>query len=387
MSATPPSLALTQRVACMKSADSKLWLVCIARRTYAFAPGRVKLADAQLPLTLDPDIEVDPHDRYRTLREDTDLFPPKPATDVVVTGSKAHAPGKVQELMVGVAVGRSARVLKVLGERRVEVTLDGDVHFPDPAPFESVPLTWDLAYGGYDAYAHDELDPPERRNGRRIEPSPRDEGVFAYPRNKVGRAYFIDVDRDRADGELLPQIDDPGDPLTPSRFFVPSPLAWLDAPASAGLGWVPHTWYPRIMRSLGAFLEHDPPTKPIREMAFPDGDDLRGPFLKNEILPRHVQGAVPGLASERLRGNELVILKHLVRGHPELQFTLPGERPTITVRPPGVPKVFTPDAVLQTVRIDGEQQTVSLTWCGAVRLVAPLAEEQLAETQLGFTWR
>lgn len=375
----------TQAVRCAKTPDGKLWLICVAKRTYAFAGGRVTLADEQAPIVVEPDIETDAHDRYRTLRDDIDLYPPKPATDVVVTG-RAHAPGKVRELMVGVAVGRSARVLKVLGERRVEVTLDGQVRFPEPAPFESVPLSWELAYGGYDAYAHDELDPPLRRNGRRIEPSPREEGVFAYPRNKVGRGYFIDVDRDRADGELLPQIEDPGDPLTAARFFVPAPRAWLDAPASGGLGWVAHTWYPRIMRSLGAFLEHDPPAKPIREMAFADGEDLRGPFRKNEVLPRFAQGAAPGLAVERLRGDELVILKHLVQGQPEVQLALPGEAPSLSVRPPGSPKVFTPEPVLQTVRIDGERRTVALTWCGAVRLLAPLGEEQLEQTKLGVTW-
>lgn len=385
MSGEHPEAPVTRAVRCVKSHDQKLWMVCVAKRTYSFAAGRLALADEQSPIVFEPDIETDAHDRYRTLRDDMDLFPPKPATDVVVTG-RAHAPGKVRELTAGVAVGRSARVLKILGERRLEVTLDGRPRLPDPAPFESVPLTWDLAYGGYDAYAHDELDPPLRRNGRRVEPSPRDEGIFAYPRNKAGRAFFIDVDRDRADGELLPQIEDPGDPLTAARLFVPHPRAWLDAPASAGFGWIAHTWYPRIMRGLGAFLEFDPPTKPIREMAFADGEDLAGPFVKNQVLPRLVQGAAPGLACERLRGDELVILKNLVRGQPEVQFALPGERPRFTARPPGSPKEFAPEPVLQTVRIDAERRTVSLTWCGAVRLVGAMGEEQLAETALGVRW-
>jgi hypothetical protein len=385
MSGEQAPLRATQTVSCAKGADGKLWLVCVAKRTYAFAGGRLSLAHEQAPIVVDPDIETDEHGRYRTLRDDVDVLPPKPATDVVVTG-RAHAPGKVRELTVGVAVGRSARVLKVLGERRVEVTREGRVRLPDPAPFESVPLSWDLAYGGYDAYAHDELDPPLRRKGRRVEPSPREEGVFAYPRNKVGRGYFIDLDRDRADGELLPQIEDPGDPLTASRVFVPAPNAWLDAPAAGGFGWVAHTWYPRIMRGLGAFLEHDPPAKPIREMAFADGDDLGGPFRKNEVLPRFAQGAAPGLACERLRGDELVILKHLVRGEPEVQLSLPGEAPRMSVQPPGSPRIFTPEALLQTVRLDAEKKTVALSWCGAVRLLSPLAEEQLADTKLGVTW-
>jgi hypothetical protein len=376
----------TQAVGCARSTDGKIWLVCAAKRTYSFAGGKLRLADEQEPVRRAPDIEEDGHGRMRTLRDDMDLFPPKVATDVVVTG-RVHGPvGKVRELQVGVAVGKSARVLRVLGERRVEVSIEGQVRFTEPEPFESVPLSWELAYGGYDAYAHDELAPPRRRNGHRIEPSPRQEGVFAYPRNKVGRGYFIDVDRDRADGELLPQIEDPGDPLTPQRFFVPSYKRWLDAPVPGGFGWVAHTWYPRMMRLMGAFLEQDPPAKPIREMAFADGDDLKGPFVKNQVLPRGQQGAVSGLACERLRGDELVILRNLVQGEAEMRFQLPGEQPDMEVRPSGSPKGFTPKTVLQTVRIDVGKQTATLTWCGATRLLAAMHKQQVDQTNIEFAW-
>ncbi|MDC3988083.1 DUF2169 family type VI secretion system accessory protein [Polyangium jinanense] len=375
-----------QAVANAKSTDGKLWLVCVAKRAYSFAGGKLRLTDEQVPVRREPDLEVGDDGRMRGLRDDMDLFPPKVATDVIVTG-RAYAPGgKAREATVRVAVGKNARVLRVLGERRAEVSIEGTVRFSDPALFESVPLAWDLAYGGYDAYAHDELCPPKRRNGRRIEPSPRQEGVFAYPRNKVGRAYFIDVDRDRADGALLPQIEDPGDPLTPSRFFVPHWKKWLDQPMPAGIGWVPHTWYPRMMRLMGGFLEHDPATKPIREMQFADGEDLAGPFRKNDVLPRGLQGAAPGMAVERLRGDEVVILQGLVEGSGETRFQLPGERPRIEVTPPGSPKVFTPEAVLQTVRVDAEARRVVMTWAGVVRLMSPIAADVLENTGLRLKW-
>lgn len=376
----------TETLGCAKSADGKLWLVCVGKRTYSFLGGKVRLADEQQPVLRDPDIEDDGHGRLRTLRDDMDLYPPKTATDVVVTGSAHSSTGPVRELPIAVAVGNNARVLKVVGERRVEVSLEGHVRFSDPVPFESLRLSWEAAYGGYDAYAHDELDPPLRRGGRRIEPSPRDEGVFAYPRNKVGRGYFIDVDRDRADGELLPQIEDPADALSAARFFVPHPRKWLDAPVAAGFGWVAHSWYPRVMRAIGAFLEHDPPGAPIREMSFADGTDLARPFRKNEVLPRVTQGAAPGLACERLRGDEVVLLQNLVRGEPGVRFSLSGERPRMDVRPPGSSKVFTPEAVLQTVRIDTDAGTVSLLWCGAVRLMAELTSEAMEQVAYRCMW-
>ncbi len=385
MSNADPDPAPTQIVRCVKSIDGKLWLACVVKRTYMLFGSGLVLADEQVPLLLEPDIETDEHDRYHTLIDDADVIAPKIATDVIVVG-RAHAPGRVREMTVSVAVGKNARILRVVGERRAEVSIEGRVRFSSPEPFESMPLSWDLAYGGYDAYAQDELDPPERRNGRRVEASPRDEGVFAYPRNKVGRAYFLDVDRDRADGSLLPQIEDPGDLLTPERFFVPAPGAWIDAPAAAGLGWVPHTWYPRMMRCLGAFLEHDPPVRPIREMVFADGADLTGPFRKNEMLVRGLQGAAPGMACERLRGDEVVILRGMRRGQEEVRFSLPGEVPRMSVRPPGAPKVFTPEAGLQTVKIDAEAGRVVMVWCGTLRLLAEMGNAQLEEVQISTNW-
>lgn len=374
-----------QAVGCAKSTDGKLWLVCVAKRTYEFGGGRVTLADEQVPVVREPQFALDENGRMRSLLDDMDLFPPKVATDVIVTGHAYAQGGKATEAMVRVAVGSNVRMLRIVGERRAEVSIDGHVRFTDPRPFESVPLSWELAYGGYDAFAHDELCPPKRRNGRRVEPSPRQEGVFAYPRNKIGRGYFIDVDRDRANGSLLPQIEDPNDLLTPGRFFVPHWRAWLDAPMPGGVGWVPHTWYPRMMRLLGGFLEHDAPTKPIREMQFADGADLAGPFKKNEVLPRGQQGAAPGMAVERLRGDEVVLLQGLVFGELETRFSLPGEKPKMEVAPPGSPKTFTPESVLQTVRIDTEKRRVTLTWAGRVRVMAG-AKDDFAKTQLAVRY-
>lgn len=54
----------------------------------------------------------------------------------------------------------------------------------------------------------------------------------------------------------------------------------------------------------------------------------------------------------------------------------------MSMRPPGSPKAFTPEAVLQTVKIDAERGRVMLVWCGAVRLLAPIADESLSDVKL-----
>ena len=73
MSNADPVTAPTQVARCVKSIDGKLWLACIVKRTYALAGSRLVLADEQVPVLLEPDIETDEHDRYRTLRDDADV--------------------------------------------------------------------------------------------------------------------------------------------------------------------------------------------------------------------------------------------------------------------------------------------------------------------------
>ena len=94
----------TQVVRCVKSVDDKLWLACVVKRTYALVDGRLVLAPEQAPVLNEPDIALDEHERYHTLRDDTDVLAPKVATDVIVVGS-AHAQGRARERMVSVAVG------------------------------------------------------------------------------------------------------------------------------------------------------------------------------------------------------------------------------------------------------------------------------------------
>jgi hypothetical protein len=395
-----PPAPVTQTVCVVQRPDSgELGLACIVKRTYALRPGRLALADEQIPLVLEPQIEIDDRGETRRLHDDSDLIAVKGATDVVVMGS-AHAPHRVKELFIAVAIGDFARRLRVLGERRAEVRPDGTVRFGPTEPFERLPLHPEHAYGGYDQHAHDKLDPPPPRPApvelprdpfgpdlALAAPPDRYRGVYAYPRNTAGSGYFIDIDRARADGARLPRIEDPSDDLSPERFFVRAATAWIDAPIPGSLGWLYHAFYPRFVRCLGDLIARDPPARPIREIALGDGDDLAEarPLEIGKLHPRAIQGASPGLARGRLRGDEPVVLQHLHPRHPELHFALPGEAPRFVVRPPDI-KSFSPKPVLQTVRIEPDRDLVSLVWCGVVRLFARPGEGFLERTELAVTW-
>lgn len=374
-----------QQVALVRNPDQSFSLAAIVKRTYAFAAEpspRLTLADVQVPLREDPDLA---EGGYGELLDDVDMLPPKVATDVVVMGH-AHAPAGAREIHVSVAAGKMARRLSVIGARRAELRPDGAVRFTPPETFTRVPLSPRFAYGGYDAHAQERIEPVSPTLIESVGmPLP---GLYAYARNEFGMGYFIDVDRGRVDGAPLPQIEDPLDPLVPSRFFVPSAEKWIDAPMAASLGWIHHGCYPRLFRIAGTMLRHAKPEQPIRESTFADGEDLLRPWKPDgaRVPPRALNGASPGLACERLRGDELVILENLHPTQAKIQLYLPGETPVMTLRPPDL-KAMPVTPVLQTVRIEPDLGRVSLTFCGALPMFAPAMSDWIAKVELGVSWK
>jgi hypothetical protein len=374
-----------QKVALVRLADTTFALAGVVKRTYSFAASprsRLDVADVQVPLREAPLMDITGPSE---LQDDTDLLPPKVATDVVVMGH-AHAPSGAKETFVSVAAGKMARRLSVIGPRRVEVGPDGTVRFTPTESFTRVPLSPRLAYGGYDVWAQERLDPVPR--GLAASFSKPLTGLYAYQRNHLGVGWFIDVDRFRADGAALPQIEDPADPVLPDKLFVPTVKQWIDAPMSASLGWINHRNYPRMYRMVGTLVPHAPPERPIREATFADGKDLLEPWSANGagVHPRAFSGAAPGLAVEPLRGNELVILENLHETVSRIEFSLPGEWPVMTMKPPDV-KAMELQTVLQTVRIEPDERRVSLTFCAILPLMAPALRSFIERVELAVVWK
>ena len=372
--------------------DGRPLLAAVVKRSYVMGEQGLSLADEQVPLVVEPEVEVADEALPSWLRDDTDLLAPKPATDVVVLGA-AHAPEPTEALDVSVAVGRSARRLRVQGPRHVEIGDHGRPVFSSPEPFASVELSPHNAYGGRDRFALWVREQDDQ--GRRLIDLPEQlrpqetVWLYEYPRNPVGKGFFIDVELGaRLDGAPLPQIEDPGDLLTPERLLLPAPTAWIDAPIPGLLGWVHHSWFPRLVRYVGRMLDHDPPERGLREASFADGDDLEldlEPAAEPRVSPRALQGASAGLAVERLRGDELVVLEHLHPRRPHIELSLPAERPSFRLRPTNVASL-SPPAILQTVRLEPDRERLSLTWVGAVPLLGKVDADFLMDTELEVSW-
>lgn len=156
-----------------------LWVV-VVKATYDVAPdGATSLAKEQIAPLVTATHTGEPG-RSSVVYE-TDLMPPKPATDILV-GGFAYAPDgqPSTEFNAGLGLGGLRKILTVHGNRRFERSFTGAVR---PGPMTSVlrvPLLWEHAYGGFD-----DRDPNPRR--QRMDPrNPVGTGVVAKPEHLVG---------------------------------------------------------------------------------------------------------------------------------------------------------------------------------------------------------
>ena len=156
-----------------------LWVVVVKATYDVAADGTTRLAAEQVAPVVASVHHGDPG--RSSLMYETDLVPPKPATDVLVCGF-AHAPGgrPSVELTIGLELAGLRKALIVRGDRRFERFL-GTVLRPGPTtPVLRVPLVYERANGGYD-----DRDPDPTR--QRLDPrNPVGCGMVARSEHLVG---------------------------------------------------------------------------------------------------------------------------------------------------------------------------------------------------------
>lgn len=321
----------------------------LAKRRFHIVPGKkCEPAAEQSPLT--PATKYfDKNDPTMNSTEvETDLYPYKPMTDVVFTG-KAYAPGgrPVAQCLAGIRVGNLEKSVAVFGERRCAYNSAGAPIFTNPAPFETMEIRYERAYGGVDIHADPNI-------------------PMAYPRNFVGTGFVVKATKEAVEGLRLPNIEDPADLLTPQRLITGSIEKWHKQPVPAGLGWYGLGWYPRASFAgvLPAFM---PMYEELHEMTLGVVPKDQVEAQKKLKLPkldfRLFNGASPGLAAPHMAGNETIQLRNLEPSG-NLTFQLPGQTPVMTIDyGRGVQK---PPVVLHTVAIFGETMVLDLVWRGSV---------------------
>mgnify|MGYP001240080151 CR=1 FL=1 len=205
--------------------DGRVLWVVVVKATWDIGPGgALQLAEEQPPPVLVP--EYAGEDGASSLRHETDLVPPKQATDVLVIGS-AHAPhGRpTTEFTAGFEVAGLRKFVTVRGDRTYEMSVAGVVGPSRMTPVVSVPLSYERAYGGFD-----DKDPdPQKQllDGR----NPVGAGVATRPEHLIGKP--------------VPNFEYPGKDIAKAgpAGFGPLAVHWQPRASYAGTydaHWVEH---------------------------------------------------------------------------------------------------------------------------------------------------
>ena len=364
-------------------------LAIIANRAYRIEPGRraSPLRD-EIPVSFEPTYAPSSNERAgrRLVEEAHTTALARPLTDVLVRGAARSLRGPVSVVETGVRVGGARKAVRAVGDRRIAVTPTG-LSFSSPEPFVEMPLLWDRGYGGRDQHAERLLAKQERhgRTGPQYDLAPLDPQLL-YPRNGAGRGYALDLDRERLEGTLAPNLEDPTDPVTPDRLLSATTGDWIDRPVAACYEPIDLFTFPRAaFFILPAF---DPPQRPVHELSV--GAVLREDLekklnLRNLTSPRMFNAAPAGLAVCRLEGAERVSLWNMHAKHEVLELDLPDDRPRLLIEPPGVTaRELSP--LLQTVLIEPDQDRVTLTWTGVLPVAMPYPDEMVAVMRHGVVW-
>jgi hypothetical protein len=292
-------------------------LVALVKGTFDVGPAGLAVAATQEPPAFAGVPLGDPESSSWRYEPEGGLL--KPATDVVLVGTAvAPAPGTT-EMLVALQVGPLRKGVRIVGDRIFFKSL-GSVGMTKPVPLETVPLTWERAFGGWDR-----SDPDEKKH------------TCEY-RNPVGVGFRARGSRFE-EGLRCPNLEDPARPFK----------GWGDAPPPAGFGFVSASWEPR--RSLGGTYDEK-------------WQEERAPLLAKDFTRKFLSAASPGLvAPGYLRGDEQVTVTG-VRAEGGVSFRLPGgAAPRVKVVRAGQADA-TVETRLDTVILDTDAGKVFLLWKG-----------------------
>jgi hypothetical protein len=302
-----------------QTADGRDFAAAVVKATFTVGAGsEPDVALEQQPIRHAAEHRGEPG--KSSLVHESDMWPPKGQSDVVLVGH-ARSPSAVTSLDVALRVGTLAKTVRVFGDRVFE-TRAGIVGVGPAAPFTSMPLTYERAFGGADLSAVDADD-------RSYE-----------ERNPVGVGFVGLKSKKALDGEPLPNLEDP-------RLLLQRPG---DRPPPACFGFIAPHWWPRALLSG----------------TYDDGwRSERAPLLPLDFDPRFYQAAHPELQSPgHLVGGEAVEVSGVERSGKAWAFALP--RRTVTVTTTIKRRDATQAANLDTVVLEPDDDRVTLTWRASI---------------------
>jgi hypothetical protein len=286
-------------------------LYVVVKATATLRP-TLALSKDQVPPTMADEYHADP--ATSSLRAVSDMHLGKPGTDVLLIGSAWAPEGRpATSVLVSMSVDNRRKSIRVMGDR---VWRDGRPS--NPQPFESLPLVWERAFGGW------------HRRG---------EEVLADERNPVGCGFAGGRSAAEMEGLGVPNLEDPEAPLQQVGQI----------PAPACLAPIAPSWLPR-RGYAGTYDEA--------------WQRSRAPYLPDDFDPRYLQCAAPEFAFDRyLQGGEPVEVSGVSPDGP-LMFAVPRVRVAVSVTVAGATQE--PPVNLETISIEPDANRLCLTWRASV---------------------
>jgi len=289
----------------------------------------IALAEKQQPLKYADEYNGEPG--ASSIKYAAEACPLKPATDVVLIGN-AYSPNQhpCAEVDVTLRIGAKEKAVRVFGDRKWKNGAFGVVA-TKPEEFTEMPLLYERAYGGMDT----------TKSGQEV----------GCDFNTAGRGYFHPKSERDAVGTLLPNLEDPRDPI---KRYTSNPKPACFAPVSPN-------WHPRLPYA-GTYDERWQKT--------------RAPYLPSDFDLRFFSVAPADLIfSPYLEGGETIEITNATRSG-QLRFHLPRIRFDVTLRIAG--KSEKTQVYLETVLIEPDANLLSMVWKGKRRCDKQLLKMELA---------
>jgi hypothetical protein len=299
-------------------------LVVVIKGTFRIpteADAPLRLHEEQVPLVMSDVFYGEPG--LSAPKYEVDFAPRKQRCDVLLNAS-AHAPeGRAtSRLEVAVRVGNWSKAFAVVGDRVWEATGVG-IGASSPVPFTTMPITYDRAFGGVDAFHED----PAKH--------------AAFVPNPAGRGFHSQLVKEWINGAPLPNTEESDRPVN-----------WVDGKFSPmSFGPIGRQWESRA-RYAGTYDQ--------------EWLDNVFPFLPADFDERYYQAAPEDQQLPVPLGEQRVTLINLT-GDSERTFVLPHLQAPVHVFPKsGGREEFT--APVDTVVMEPDEERVTMTW----RVTRPL---------------
>jgi len=366
------------------------WVVAvIAKRTYSIVAGRAAPAEQQLPLVEGPLYSED----GALLLHDSDCLLNRQLVDVVIAGHAYPAQG-YRTLDARLRVGGELDLaLRISGDRRCWVDVNGTVRFTEPAVTDRIPLGWHTAYGGVDALGLEVHGCPIEDLAReaRLPYDPRF-GLHGYPRNPFGKGYATVITAANAERVELPNVEFATQMLTPEKLPRGDYDHWPRGPLPASLGWLPYNLFPRA--TLGGlpppiydrtsirpedFVEVYTGAVPARSLA-PEG------AAQDRVDVRITQGSAIGMRARYVGPGVPIELEGL---HPKIWrwgFELPHEVPQLVLGMPDERPEELSTAANRTLWLDPDNDRFAVVWIAERKWPSPIGPNKFQKIHHAVRW-